>query len=215
MSTSHTDIPDEAVEAAAMAFANAQYGDAAWDEILIGSTRQALRDKARAVLSAALPVVLASRGDTTGEDVAAKLADVWPDPFGHWTAEEAEAARAMKRALLSHLPLPASRDSETAALRASVGRLIDERDEVQRTVVRQMRKIGDLVSEIEHLRDMLITEHVHTTKGCGHDIGPMEVEGASECAYCGTNYGATEFCPNRCDVARVEHDRAASLRGER
>lgn len=54
-----------------------------------------------------------ARPATTGEEIAAKLADVWPDPFGHWTAEEAEAARAMKRAILSHLPLPGTDDTVT------------------------------------------------------------------------------------------------------
>lgn len=65
----------------------------------------------RGVLAAALPVLNTARDAETAE----RLAKIWPDPFGHWAAEEAEAARAMKRALLSHLPLP-DRDTERAEL---------------------------------------------------------------------------------------------------
>lgn len=102
-----SDIPDEAwIDVVAAV---------GWDE------SNELWPVLQTALAAALPVLNTARDAETTE----RLAKVWPDPFGHWTAEEAEAARAMKRALLSRLPLPASRDSETAALRAEIADRIE------------------------------------------------------------------------------------------
>jgi hypothetical protein len=35
-----------------------------------------------------------------------KVLDIWPDPFGNWTAAQADAARAMKRQILKLLAEP-------------------------------------------------------------------------------------------------------------
>jgi hypothetical protein len=107
-------ITDKAVDAAARAYftkvsERLSPRTPTFDD-LPPSTQQLALSEARAALEAAVPH-LADQPATTGD-----LADVWPDPFGHWTAEEAEAARAMKRALLSRLPLPVDRDTCTEPL---------------------------------------------------------------------------------------------------
>lgn len=38
-----------------------------------------------------------------------KVIDCWPDPFGNWSAEQAEAARAMKAEILRLLARPTAR----------------------------------------------------------------------------------------------------------
>jgi hypothetical protein len=61
---------------------------------------------------------------------------------------------------------------------------------------------------LRHLRKSIArkfpaSEHTHTHEECGHEVVPMDVEGVSECFHCGPHYGTTEFCPERCDVARA------------
>ena len=45
--------------------------------------------------------------------------------------------------------------------------------------------------------------HVHT-EACLCVMVPMEVEGASECHYCGVHGAYGKPCGDRCDVARAE-----------
>lgn len=86
-------------------------------------------------------------------------------------------------------------------LRERVARLVRDRDKALTMVADQGAKYRE---EIAYLRSVAVKGHVHTGN-CAHKIGPMEVEGASECSHCGPHYGATEFCGNRCDVVQIEY----------
>lgn len=142
----------------------------------------------------------------------------WVETTVNETLEAAILDSVVARVLPLLARQSADRDTETAALRDRLDRLVRDRDAALTLAADQGQQhrdeIAKLRAELVNVREMLIAEHVHTTRGCGHDVGPMEVEGASECSHCGTNYGATEFCPGRCDVVRVERDHAtASRRG--
>lgn len=136
-------IPDEAVEAAAMAFAAAQYGDAAWDEILLGATREALRTKARAVLAAALPYLNTARPRLASGDVPITERTphgVWiadgPDPDREYTApncaglsgcDDCRAYDDLRQHLVKQIiALDEQHQRETAALHAFRDREITE-----------------------------------------------------------------------------------------
>lgn len=109
--------------------------------------------------------------------------------------------------------LCSSRDSETAGLAAKVAelqgiarRLVDERDEMQRTITRQMGKIGDLVSEIEKLR----TGQREAVAAELNTFASSFAEGRDALTASG--------CPSEAAIlggcAKALRARAASLRGE-
>lgn len=86
-------------------------------------------------------------------------------------------------------------------LREQVARLVRDRDKALTLVADQGAKYRE---EIAYLKSVAVHGHTHTDD-CAHKVGPMEVEGASECSYCGPYYGATEYCGNRCDVVQIEY----------
>jgi hypothetical protein len=70
-----------------------------------------LRPENLRILSRLVPAsspVLDSIADWLERDAEAKLkvVDAWPDSFGHWSAEQAEAARTMKAHILGLLARP-------------------------------------------------------------------------------------------------------------
>ena len=95
-----------------------------------------------------------------------------------------------------------SAPQQIAHLRGQVDRLVRDRDRALTMAADQGAKYRE---EIAYLKSVAVKGHVHTD-ACAHKVGPMEVEGASECSYCGPYYGATEFCGNRCDVVRIEYE---------
>jgi hypothetical protein len=52
--------------------------------------------------------IRAFRSDWVPRDIEAKrrILDAWPDPFGNWTASQAEAARMLKERVVRLLALP-------------------------------------------------------------------------------------------------------------
>jgi hypothetical protein len=207
-------ITDKAVDAAARAactFAGVDYDH---DD----SARETAHAGARAVLEAAVPH-LADQPATTGgiaeaiEQDERDQADA-VDPERRPSSDYLAGYRAATKRAAEIARQSADRDTETAALRDAVQMVKNCIGHPDTGLTPHSEQIAALRAELAIVREMLIAEHVHTTRGCGHDVGPMEVEGASDCAHCGPYHGATEFCPARCDVVRVEHDHAtASRRG--
>lgn len=58
---------------------------------------------------------------------------------------------------------------------------------------------------LTELVDAIAAQGAHThTEACMCVMAPMEVEGASECHYCGVHGGYGKPCGDRCDIARAE-----------
>jgi hypothetical protein len=119
----HTHIPDEAVEAAARGLCRWRWETMgqtnAWDHVINESERGWYRDSARAALSAALPIVLASRENDTRADELGRWLDAGEVAGYASVADLLNAMRVRRDRLTQGVPAspPASRDSETAALR--------------------------------------------------------------------------------------------------
>lgn len=174
---------------------------------------------ARRLLEAALPHLAGQPSTTDPVAVDALIAEhaaKFQQVYDQRTAGDHTFTGALAIFAYDLVPLlrrqSADRDTETAALADAVQMVKNCIGHPDTGLTPHSDQIATLRAELAIVREMLIAEHVHTTRHCGHDVGPMEVEGASDCSHCGPYHGATEFCPARCDVVRVEHDHATATR---
>lgn len=96
------DVPDELLDLAWRAdLAHRAPGASAEEIATFGDFDPAFAESCRDALR---PMVAALYG-AIREQAAAEIAEpsVWPDPFGRWTADQADAARAMKEHIVRRI----------------------------------------------------------------------------------------------------------------